>query len=155
MLGEAAKLLPPTRFCTTSSHIFCGQSQFLITVSVFEESSMEETSIFERILLGEIPADIVYEDEEVLAFRDVAPKAPVHVLVIPKKTEAQAKVKDFSELPSLDTESVGRFFQKTARIAAQLGLEEYRIVSNCGAGAGQSVFYFHLHILGGRTISGF
>ena len=117
---------------------------------------MEEISIFERILLKQVSADIVYEDEEILAFHDVAPQAPVHVLVIPKKTEAQEKVKiqDFSELSNLETEFVGRFFQKTAQIAAQLGLKEYRIISNCGAGAGQSVFYFHLHILGGRTIGG-
>ena len=119
---------------------------------------MEEISIFERILLKQASADIVYEDEEVLAFHDVAPQAPVHVLVIPKKTASQtkegAKIRDFSELPNLDAEFVGRFFQKTAQIAAQLGLKEYRIISNCGAGAGQSVFYFHLHILGGRTIGG-
>ena len=117
---------------------------------------MEEISIFERILLKQVPADIVYEDDEILAFHDVAPQAPVHVLVIPKKAASQtkdkAKILDFSELPNLETEFVGRFFQKTAQIAAQLGLKEYRIISNCGAGAGQSVFYFHLHILGGRTI---
>ncbi len=109
---------------------------------------MVQATIFERILSKEIPADIVYEDHDVLAFRDVAPQAPVHILLIPK-----IKVTDFSGLRELEDAFVGRLFKKVAELASELGLQDYRVVSNCGARAGQSVFYLHLHILSGRPFS--
>ena len=105
-------------------------------------------TIFERIIAKEIPADIVFEDHDILAFRDIAPQAPLHILVIPK-----VKVQDFSGLSGLEDAFVARMFKKTAELTKQLGLKDYRIVSNCGASAGQSVFYFHLHILSGRPFS--
>lgn len=111
---------------------------------------MADVSIFEKILAKQIPADIIYEDNDVLAFRDVQPQAPVHFLVIPKK-----KLVSFADLADADAQVVGLLFQKAAKIAKEQGLEEggYRVVSNCGAGAGQSVFYLHLHVLAGRPFS--
>ncbi|MDC7221426.1 MAG: histidine triad nucleotide-binding protein [Spirochaetales bacterium] len=110
---------------------------------------MEET-IFDKILAGDIPADKVFEDDHVLAFRDVNPRAPVHVLVIPKK-----KVVTFTELKDRETEEVGLFFQRVAEVAEQLGLDEegYRIVMNKGKHGQQTVHYIHAHILGGRQMS--
>ncbi len=110
---------------------------------------MEET-IFDKILSGDIPSDKVYEDEDVLAFRDVSPQAPVHVLVIPKR-----KASSFPELIERSPEEVGLFFQKTAIVAGKLGLEEngYRIVVNNGKHGQQTVAYLHAHILGGRQMN--
>ncbi len=110
---------------------------------------MEET-IFDKIIAGEIPADIVYQDEKVLAFRDINPQAPVHVLVIPKK-----KVPDFISLQNNDPVESGEFFNKVAYVASQLNLDKegYRIVLNCGKHGQQTVEYLHAHILGERQMS--
>ena len=110
---------------------------------------MTET-IFDKILSGEIPADKVYEDDEVLAFRDIAPQAPVHVLVIPKE-----HIERFSELPDREDIRIGAFFGRVAKIASDLGLDEsgYRIVLNNGPDGGQEVEYLHAHILGGRKMT--
>ena len=109
---------------------------------------MSET-IFSRILSGDIPADIVYEDAEVVAFRDVNPQAPVHVLVIPRKP-----IPTLNDAQPEDTELLGRLFLAAAKVAAQEGIAEsgYRTVVNCNAGAGQTVFHLHLHVLGGRPL---
>ncbi|WGK68410.1 histidine triad nucleotide-binding protein [Candidatus Haliotispira prima] len=109
---------------------------------------MTDSTIFEQIIAKEISADIVYEDDDIMAFHDIMPQAPVHILVIPK-----IKIRDFAGLQGLEDAFVGRMFKKTADLAARMGLRDYRVVSNCGAGAGQSVFYLHLHILGGRSFS--
>ncbi len=108
-----------------------------------------EPTIFDKILSGDIPADKVYEDENVLAFRDINPQAPVHVLVIPKK-----RAERFSELPGRSSEEVGILFQSAAKVATELGLDEsgYRIVVNNGKHGQQSVEYLHVHILGGRQL---
>ena len=110
---------------------------------------MSEKTIFKRIIDGEISADIVHDDEHCLAFHDVDPKAPTHVLIIPKK-----------ELPSLsaveeeDAELMGHIWTIIPRLACQLGLKEgYRVVVNCGADGGQSVDHLHFHILGGRAMN--
>lgn len=103
-------------------------------------------TLFLKIIDREIPADIVYEDEQCLAFRDINPKAPMHVLVIPKKliaklTEAQAE----------DEELLGHLMRVAAKVAEQEGYgDAFRLVVNNGAAVGQSVFHLHLHILGGR-----
>ena len=104
------------------------------------------STIFGKIIRREIPADIVYEDDQCLAFRDVNPQAPTHVLLIPKK-----------EIPRLidaqpdDEALLGRLVLAANRVARQLGVEEaYRLVVNNGAAAGQSVFHLHLHLLAGR-----
>ncbi len=110
---------------------------------------MSET-IFERILAGEIPADKVYEDQSVLAFRDIQPQAPVHVLVIPKK-----RMDRFEHLHEWGPEETGCFFQAVSRVAEELGLtgRGYRVVVNNGSDGGQEVEYLHAHILGGRSLS--
>lgn len=106
-------------------------------------------TLFSKIIAREIPADIVYEDELCLAFRDIAPKAPVHVLLIPK--QALAKLGDATDG---DQAMLGHLLVKAAEIARQEGCgDAFRVVINSGAGAGQEVFHLHLHILGGRDFS--
>lgn len=109
-----------------------------------------EITIFERILEGEIKADVVFENDHVLAFNDIDPQAPVHVLVIPKK-----KIAGFPDLSGADDAYTGGFFKHVAEVAKQLGLEKdgYRIVLNSGRHGQQSVQYLHAHILGGRQMS--
>jgi histidine triad (HIT) family protein len=107
-------------------------------------------TIFDKILAGDIPCQKIYEDEFVLAFRDVNPQAPTHALVIPKK-----KVARFEEYKDIDPSEVGQFFTRVAKVATELGLEKrgYRIVINNGADGQQSVEYLHAHILGGRQLA--
>ena len=107
-------------------------------------------NIFAKILRGEIPNDTVYEDDEVLAFRDVNPQAPVHVLVIPKG--AYVSIDDFAS--GAAPEAVGRFFAAVRTIAHDLGLARpgYRVIANVGGDGGQEVAHFHVHILGGRPL---
>jgi histidine triad (HIT) family protein len=104
-------------------------------------------TIFSRIIERKIPADIVYEDELCLAFRDINPQAPVHVLLIPKKPLAK-----LSDAGPGDQALLGHMMLAATRVARELGLEDYRFVANNGEGAGQSVFHLHLHILGGRPM---
>ena len=109
---------------------------------------MTET-IFAKIIRREIPADIVYEDDLCLAFRDVNPQAPVHILVIPK--QSIARLVDAGD----DEQSLLGYLMLTAnRIATEQGIgDAFRLVVNNGAGVGQSVFHLHLHILGGRSFT--
>ena len=111
---------------------------------------MNDVTIFDRIITREVPADIVFEDEDVLAFRDVKPQAPVHVLVIPK-----AKMRGFAMFRQSDPQVVGRFISKVSEVAHRLNLEEkgYRIVINEGRDGQQSVEYVHAHILAGRPLT--
>lgn len=106
-------------------------------------------TVFEKILAGDIPSEKVYEDDAVLAFKDIDPQAPCHVLVIPKQ-----KAQDFDGIISWSDEEAGRFFKKAAQTARKLGLEKtgYRLVINTGADAMQSVPYLHIHLLGGKTL---
>ncbi|MBL6458751.1 histidine triad nucleotide-binding protein [Belnapia sp. T6] len=110
----------------------------------------DPSNIFARILRGEIPCKRVAEDEHALAFHDIAPQAPVHVLVIPKGSYVSAA--DFhAEAPA---EAIAGFWRAVGRIARELGLEEqgYRILSNMGEDAGQEVGHFHVHLFGGRRL---
>lgn len=110
---------------------------------------MAEKTIFKRIIDREIPAKIVYEDEYCLAFEDVHPVAPTHLLVIPKKEIAS--VDDIS--PS-DEPLIGHIFTAIRTIAAKFGLTDgYRVVANCGRDAGQEVQHLHFHILAGRKLT--
>lgn len=111
---------------------------------------MAET-IFDKILAKRIPAKIAFEDESVLAFHDIHPQAPVHVLVIPKK-----KLRSFHELNQWSAEETGLFMHKVAHVAQTLGLHPkgYRVVFNTGLEGGQSVDYIHAHILGGTPLNG-
>ena len=109
---------------------------------------MSET-IFSRIIKREIPADIVYEDDQCLAFRDINPQAPTHVLIIPRKP-----IPTLNDISPGDREMLGELFLAAKEVARLEGIESsgYRVVMNCGEGAGQSVFHIHLHVLGGRTL---
>lgn len=104
------------------------------------------TTIFGKIIRREIPADIVYEDEHCLAFRDINPQAPVHVLIVPKK-----EIATLADAAEEDQALLGHLLLAANRIARQLGVEQaFRLVVNNGAQAGQSVFHLHLHLLSGR-----
>lgn len=111
---------------------------------------MSEDCLFCKILAGDIPADIVYESESAIAFRDISPQAPTHVLVIPRK-----HVSTINDLDEEDRALVGDLFLAAKQIAAEEGIDEsgYRAVMNCNEGAGQSVFHIHLHVLGGRGLT--
>jgi len=111
-------------------------------------SNSPSDCLFCRILRGEIPSKKVYEDAHVFAFEDIDPKAPTHVLVIPKKHFAGLK-----EAQAEDAEAIGRCHLAAAEIARQRNIEQgYRTVLNVGPGAGQSVFHLHVHLLGGRHL---
>ncbi len=107
-------------------------------------------TIFAKIINREIPADILYEDDDVLAFTDVSPQAPEHFLVIPK--QAIATVND---IQPQDAELIGKMVLAAQKIANDKGIAEdgYRLVMNCNEGAGQTVFHIHLHVLGGRPMT--
>lgn len=106
-------------------------------------------TIFSKIIRKEIPADIVYEDNLALAFRDINPQAPVHILVIPKQPIAQ-----LSDAESKDHALMGHLLLTAKRVAEQEGLTNgYRLVINTGADGGQTVYHLHLHILGGRPMT--
>jgi histidine triad (HIT) family protein len=105
--------------------------------------------IFCRIVKGEIPSKKVYEDDQTYAFEDLDPKAPTHVLIVPKK-----HIRGLKEAEQVDAEVVGRCHLAAAKIAKERGIEDsYRTVLNVGPGSGQSVFHMHVHLLGGRKLS--
>lgn len=104
-------------------------------------------TIFGRILRGEIPADRVYEDEQCIAFRDVQPQAPVHLLVIPRQHLAS-----LAEASPENQALLGHLLLVAAKVAQEAGLTDWRTVINSGAAAGQTVFHLHLHVLGGRPL---
>jgi histidine triad (HIT) family protein len=107
-------------------------------------------TLFEKIIARQIPADIVYEDELVLAFRDIKPHAPIHVLIIPKKP-----IPRIAEARPEDEKLLGHLLLKAAEVADQLGLKTtgYRLVINNGPHAGETVPHLHCHILGGRALA--
>ena len=110
---------------------------------------MAEKTIFKKIIDGEIPAEIVYEDDLCLAFKDVNPQAPTHLLVIPK-----TEVSSVDDLSEDDKVLVGHLFVVIREIAARLGLSTgYRVVTNCGRDAGQEVMHLHFHLLAGRRLT--
>ena len=108
-----------------------------------------DNCLFCKIVAGDIPSTKVYEDEKVLAFRDIAPQAPTHILVIPKEHIASV-----AEVTADNSGVIAHIFQVIAQVAKAEGLEEgYRVVSNCGAHAGQTVHHLHFHILGGKQLA--
>ena len=111
---------------------------------------MSET-IFSKIIKREIPADIVYEDDEILAFRDINPQAPVHVLIIPR-----VEIATVNDIRPEQAELVGRMVLAAQKIAADEGIAEdgYRLVINCNRHGCQEVFHLHLHLVGGRQLRG-
>lgn len=111
---------------------------------------MAET-IFSKIINHELPADIVYEDDEVMAFRDISPQAPVHVLVVPK-----TEIATVNEIKPEQAVLIGKMVLAAQKIAADEGIAEdgYRLVINCNRHGCQEVFHLHLHLLGGRQLRG-
>ncbi len=107
-------------------------------------------SIFTKIIKREIPADIVFENDSVLAFKDIDPKAPVHVLIIPKK-----QIPTINDANTEDAELLGNIILAAKEIAKAMNIDEngYRLVFNCNKDAGQTVFHIHCHLLGGRPMN--
>ena len=104
--------------------------------------------LFCKIISGDVPCEKVYEDENYFAFNDINPQAPFHILVIPKK-----HIDKISKMNKNDNELVGGLFWVASKICRDKSLSDYRLVINNGAGAGQTVFHIHLHIMGGRDMS--
>jgi histidine triad (HIT) family protein len=104
--------------------------------------------LFCKIVAGEIPSDRVHEDDRVIVFRDINPRAPTHVLAIPRR-----HIPSVAELTDADGELLGALFGALRQVAEAAGLKGYRIVTNVGPESGQSVFHLHFHLLGGRSMS--
>jgi histidine triad (HIT) family protein len=110
---------------------------------------MAEKTVFKRIIDREIPVKIVYEDDECLAFEDIRPAAPIHLVVIPKR-----EIASVDDVSAADAQVVGHLFVAIKTIAAKFGLENgYRVVTNCGPDAGQAVMHLHFHVLAGRKLA--
>lgn len=110
-------------------------------------------TIFGKIIRREIPADIVYEDDQVLAFRDVNPQAPVHLLIIPKQVE----IPTLNDADPSHQALLGHMLLTASRLATEEGIAEsgYRLIMNCNKEGGQTVYHLHLHLVGGRQMTGF
>ena len=108
-----------------------------------------EDCLFCKIIKGEIPSDKVYEDEEILAFRDINPAAPIHILVIPKK-----HIASLAHMEKEDEEIIGKIYGVINKIAEEKGVKEkgYRVIVNCGKDGGQEVMHLHFHLLAGREL---
>ena len=111
---------------------------------------MSTDTIFAKIARRDIPAQIVYQDDEVTAFRDITPAAPIHILIIPNKI-----IPTLNDATPLDEQLLGKMILTARKIAREQGIAEsgYRIVMNCNGDGGQSVFHIHLHLLGGRKMA--
>jgi histidine triad (HIT) family protein len=109
-----------------------------------------ENCLFCRILSGDIPADVIYESDSAIAFRDINPQAPTHVLIIPRK-----HIATINDIAEEDHALVGSLYSAAKAVAAEEGFsnEGYRAVMNCNEAAGQTVFHIHLHLLGGRPLN--
>lgn len=109
---------------------------------------MVQNCLFCKIIAGEIPSQVVYQDDRVFAFKDIAPVAPVHVLIIPKK-----HISTLEDLNPEDAEIMGHILVTASKLARELGLEKgYRVVSNCKEEGGQTVYHVHFHLIGGRKM---
>lgn len=119
-------------------------------MSVAAQGNIGGDTIFGKIIRKEIPASIVFEDDEVLAFRDINPVAPSHILVIPKRP-----IESLAHATANDAQLLGKLMLACARIAESQGLDRtgYRVVTNIGSDGGQTVFHLHLHVVGGRQMS--
>ena len=106
-------------------------------------------SIFTKIINREIPSDIVFENDKVIAFKDINPQAPVHILVVPKK-----EIATINDIKEEAKELIGEVYLAIGKIAAQLGIAEegYRVIANCNEYGGQEVFHIHFHLLGGEKL---
>ena len=108
---------------------------------------MSDNCLFCKIINGDIPSGKLYEDDDIYAFRDIAPQAPIHFLVIPKK-----HIGGPAEVASEDEQLMGKMIRVAGKIAKDEGIDHYRLVYNNGEEAGQTVFHIHMHVLGGRSL---
>lgn len=110
---------------------------------------MPQETIFSKIIRREIPADIVYQDEQVTAFRDINPKAPTHILVVPNKL-----IPTVNDVTADDEQLLGHMFTVVRRVAEQEGIADsgYRLLVNCNSDGGQEVYHLHMHLVGGRPL---
>lgn len=108
-----------------------------------------EDCVFCKIIKGEIPSDKIYEDEEIIAFKDIQPAAPIHILVIPKK-----HIETLLDVSKEDSYLIGHIYQTINKIAKEMGIDKegFRVIANCGKDAGQEVFHIHFHLLAGRKL---
>lgn len=109
-----------------------------------------EDCIFCKIINKQIPSEIIYEDSEIIAFKDIEPVAPVHVLVVPKK-----HISSVMDLSDEDQALIGKIYLSIQKLAVELGIEKdgFRVVTNCGENAGQTVKHIHFHLLGGKKLA--
>lgn len=109
-----------------------------------------EDCIFCKIINKQIPSEIIYEDEQIIAFKDIEPVAPVHILVVPKK-----HISSVMDLSDEDQALIGKIYLSIKKLAVELGVEKegFRVVTNCGENAGQTVKHIHFHILGGKKLA--
>ncbi len=107
------------------------------------------STVFSKIIAKEIPADIVYEDEDVLAFKDISPQAPTHILIIPKK-----EIPTVDDITEADAPILGKMMVAASKIAREQGIAQsgYRLIVNCRDDGGQEVYHLHMHLLGGRGL---
>ena len=106
-------------------------------------------SIFTKIINREIPSDIVFENDKVIAFKDINPQAPIHILVVPKK-----EIPTINDIKEEDKELIGEIYLAIGKIASQMGIAEegYRVIANCNEYGGQEVFHIHFHLIGGEKL---
>jgi len=118
-------------------------------LSFIKDPKMAEETIFSKIIRREIPADILYQDELVTAFRDIAPQAPTHILIIPNHLIATA-----NDVKASDEKALGRMMTVAAKLADEAGIAEdgYRLIMNCNKHGGQEVYHIHMHLLGGKPL---
>lgn len=110
----------------------------------------DKNNIFAKIIAGKIPAEKIHENDSVIVIKDINPVAPVHLLIIPK-----GEYVDFADfIAKANTDEIASYYRAIGKVAADHELEHYRLVSNKGSGAGQSVFHFHTHLIGGATMKG-
>ncbi len=109
------------------------------------------STIFQKIINGEVPSKKVFENDRIIAFHDIAPKAPVHILIVPKKP-----LKDLSDICEEDGPLLGEMLLVAKQLAEEFGIaHDFRLISNCGLHAGQVVFHLHFHLIGGKQLGGF
>ncbi|CCJ96353.1 YcfF/hinT protein: a purine nucleoside phosphoramidase [Cronobacter malonaticus 681] len=128
-----------------------GSDYLAHTLNVYprRKKTMAEETIFSKIIRREIPADIVYQDELVTAFRDISPQAPTHILIVPN-----VLVPTVNDVTAEHEQALGRLFTVAAKIAQQEGIAEdgYRLIMNCNRHGGQEVYHIHMHLVGGRAL---
>ncbi len=138
MLGKS--LVVCSEWCIVA---FCRKANTMCTRKI-----MSDNCLFCKIIKGAVPSDKLYEDDDVFVFRDIAPQAPVHFLVIPKK-----HVKGPGAVEAGDERLMGKLIRVADQVARQEGISQYRLVFNNGEKAGQTVFHIHMHVLGGRSLT--